>query len=370
MVSKSRLPQPAEARKAGIGPFCVRATPSRSGRVRDGLISRDGLARGIPQFRKLSVLVVGDLFLDEYIESEMFEISKEGPIPVLRFISKAQVAGAAGNLASTIRGLGADVSVVALVGRDPNGRVLLDQLRGKGLRTTGILVDPRQATLTYTKVRARVPSSPSKEILRMDVLPDGPLGKEREDRVLAAIEREVRRADGVVVLDQIDHLITDRVLREVPRLARTQGIPVQGSSRTRIGSFRGFDLITPNDAEALAAVGGRRGGVLEAGARLKREGRHGQVILTLGPDGMALFPRKGPPARLPTFAREVVDVTGAGDSVSAVAALGNILGWDLQAIGFAASCAAAVVIGKVGTYHLTAQDLAEAIRSAEPEEAP
>jgi rfaE bifunctional protein kinase chain/domain len=325
------------------------------------------LARGIGGFRKLSVLVVGDLFLDEYIESEMFEISKEGPIPVLRFLSKTQVAGAAGNLASTIRGLGAEVSMVALVGRDPSGQVLLDQLRAKGVRTTGILVDPRQATLTYTKIRARVPACPSKEILRMDVLPDGPLGRQREDRVLASVEKEIRRVDGVVVLDQIHHLITDRVLREIPRLARARGIPVQGSSRSRIGSFRGFDLITPNDAEALGAMGGRRERVLDAGQRLKQKGRHRQVILTLGPDGMALYPRKGPPARIPTFAREVVDVTGAGDCVSAVAALGNILGWDLPSIGFAASCAAAVVISKVGTYHLTAGDLGAAIAAARRE---
>ena len=331
-------------------------------------MTREGILREIPRFRKLRILVVGDLFLDEYVESEMIEISKEGPIPVLRFESKTQVAGAAGNLASSIRGLGAEVTVVAIVGSDPNGRVLLDSLGAKGLRTEGVLVDGDQATLTYTKIRARVPSSPSKEILRMDVLPSGPLGEARERKALAAIEREARHADGIVVLDQIDHLVTERVLREVPRIARARGIPCQGSSRTRIGKFRGFDLITPNDAEALGAVGGRRERIVEAGARLKRLGRHRQVVLTLGPDGMALFPQRGPVDRIPTFAREVVDVTGAGASVSAVAALGNVLGWDLGSIGRAASCAASVVIAKVGTYHLSAGDLAGAIRENMTEE--
>jgi len=327
----------------------------------DGRIHLDAILRDIPRLRKLKVLVVGDLFLDEYIETEMFEISKEGPMPVLRFESKAQAAGAAGNLASTIRGLGAQVSLVALVGQDPNGRVLLERLGAKGIRTTGILEDPEQPSLTYTKFRARVPNTPSREIYRMDVLPSGPLGPEREKRVLAALEREARRADAIVVLDQIDHLITGPILKEVPRLARKLGIPCQGSSRTRIGLFRRFDLITPNDAEALGAVGGSRRDVRSLGERLRKLGRHRQVILTLGPDGMALFPRRGPMVRLPTFAREVVDVTGAGDSVSAVAALGNILGWDLASIGWAASCAAAVVISKVGTYHLGAADLEQAV---------
>jgi rfaE bifunctional protein kinase chain/domain len=334
------------------------------------MMTREEMVRAIPEFRKLQVLVVGDLFLDEYIESEMFEISKEGPIPVLRYEGKSQLAGAAGNLASTLAGLGALVSVVGLAGRDPNGKVLVDQLKKKGLRTRGIVVDPRQATLTYTKVRARVANTPSKEILRMDVLPRGPLEKSQEERVLSAIERDIRSADGVVVLDQIRHLITPRLLREVPRLAAARRIPIQGSSREHIGEFRGFDLITPNDREALGAVGGRRDDFRGLGERLKKKGRHRQVMLTLGADGMALFPRNGGMTRLPTLAREVVDVTGAGDSVSAVALLGNILGWDLTSLGWAASCAASVVIARVGTYHLSAADLARAIRSSpevEPE---
>src|SRR5262245_65980639 len=111
------------------------------------------MLKGLPAFRKLRVLVVGDLFLDEYIESEMFEISKEGPIPVLRFESKTQFAGAAGNLASSIRGLGAQVSVVGLVGRDPNGEVLIRGLREQGLRTEGIIGDPEKPTVTYLNLR-------------------------------------------------------------------------------------------------------------------------------------------------------------------------------------------------------------------------
>lgn len=330
------------------------------------MMPREEILRSIPRFQKLRVLVVGDVFLDEYVESEMFEVSKEGPMPVLRFESKAQLAGAAGNLASTVRGLGAQVSVVGLVGRDANGRVLIDQLRKKGLRTQGILQDPKQATLTYTKIRARVASSPSQEILRIDVLPDGPLGEAREKEVLQAIEREIRGSSGVVVLDQIHHLITPRILHEVPRMARAWKIPIQGSSRDHIADFRGFDLITPNEREALGAVGGRRDDFRGLGLRLRRRGRHRQVVLTLGPDGMALFPERGGMVRLPTLARKVVDVTGAGDSVSAVAVLGNILGWDLETIGYTASCAAAVVVARVGTYHLDADDLAQAIRETEP----
>jgi len=325
------------------------------------MLSREQILKEIARFQKLTVVVAGDLFLDEYIETEMFEISKEGPFPVLRFESRTQFAGAAGNLASAIRGLGAQVSVVGIVGKDRNGQVILDQFRAKGMRTRGILIDPEKPTLTYTKFRARVPNAPSKEVFRMDVLPDGPLDAKREEKVLAALARETKRADAVILLDQIRHLISPRVLDGAPRLARKRKIPIQGSSRDHIGEFRGFDLITPNDREALGAVGGGREDIAGLGERLKRHGKHRKVILTLGPDGMALFPEKGPMARIPTVARQVIDVTGAGDAVSAAAVLGNVLGWDIETLGFTASCAAAVVIARVGTYHLTAADLARAV---------
>src|SRR4030095_12642709 len=109
--------------------------------------------------------------------------------------------------------------------------------------------------------------------------------------------------------------ITHQILKEVPRLARSRGIPSQGSSRDHLSLFRSFDLITPNDREALGAVGGRRDDLRGLRERLKKAGRPRQVIVTLGPEGMALFPERGPMATVPTLAREVVDVTGAGDSV-------------------------------------------------------
>ncbi|HLU49561.1 MAG TPA: PfkB family carbohydrate kinase, partial [Planctomycetota bacterium] len=132
------------------------------------------IARELSRFEELSVVVVGDFFIDEYIEGVMTEISREGPIPVIRYESRRRAAGAAGNLASSIRNLGAKVYVVGMVGGDANGGALRAELDKKGIETSGLLVCEDQPTFTYTKIRARVPSSPSREILRLDVLPVGP----------------------------------------------------------------------------------------------------------------------------------------------------------------------------------------------------
>ena len=246
-------------------PSAENATPNMA--VRDVL-------KELKRFRGLRVLVVGDLFLDEYIESEMYEVSKEGPIPVVRSENKTQLAGAAGNLATSIRNLGGVVSVVGIVGNDANGKVLVSQLRQKRIRTTGVVVDPRQPTSTYTKVRARVENTPSKEILRMDVLPSGPLSAQVEKRVLCAVRKEAKDVDAIIVLDQIEHLITDRFLAEIPKIARKAGALLHGSSREKIGAFTDYDLVTPNDREACGAIGAPLSEFAKAGRALKRHGRH------------------------------------------------------------------------------------------------
>lgn len=319
------------------------------------------IVRSLGDFRGLKVLVVGDLFLDEYIEGEMFEISKEGPIPVVRLESRARTAGAAGNLASSIRNLGASVSVAAVVGRDANGKELLLQLRRKGIRVAGVLVHPRKPTLTYTKVRARVENTPSREILRMDVLPDAPLDRGIERRLLAAIRREARGADGIIVLDQVHHVVSKRVLGALPRIAHASGALLHGSSREHIAGFRGFNLITPNDREAQAAVGGSDVDPARPGRALRENGKHEKVMLTLGEDGMVLIERGRSIVRIPTYAREVLDVTGAGDAVSSVAMLGNILGWDIVTLGWTASQAAAIAVEHVGTHHVSLEELKQRI---------
>ena len=325
------------------------------------------LTASLADFSSLRVLVLGDLFLDEYLEGEMFDISREGPIPVVRLDSRLGTAGAAGNLACSLKNLGAAVSLVSLRGEDPAGDDLLRQLTEKGIDTGGIIPLPSKPTLTYTKIRARVENAPSREILRMDVLPDEPIDSGIEDKVLAAIEERASELDGIIVLDQVDHLITKRVLDKLPGLAEEHGIFLQGSSRQRLGEFHDFNLVIPNGQEALGAVGEASPGLSpgDLAGRLRRQGSHGEVLLTLGPEGMAALGKDQENAvLLPTRTREVLDVTGAGDAVSSTVLLGRLSGWDLHSAAWAASHAAAIAIARVGTHHVTREELREGLAQA------
>ena len=305
------------------------------------------LAAALDSFSGLRVLVLGDLFLDEYLEGEMFEISREGPIPVVKLNSRLGTAGAAGNLACSLRNLGAQVSILSLIGEDPAAEELLRQLEEKNIGTDAIIRLPSKPTLTYTKIRARVDSAPSRQILRMDVLPDEPIDSSIEDQVLASIEERAEELDGIIVLDQVGHLVTKRILGRLKELAAEYKVFLQGSSRERLAEFEGFDLVIPNDQEALGALGKTAGelSAAELAGQLRQLGSHEEVLLTLGPDGMAALSRDQAEAvLLPTFAREVVDVTGAGDAVSSVALLGKLSGWDLDSTAWAASHSAAIAI--------------------------
>jgi len=321
----------------------------------------------IRRFGDIRVLVVGDLFLDEYIEGEMIEISKEGPMPVIRVDSRTRTPGAAGNLASSIRNLGARVSVVGIVGTDPNGSDLVAALGARGIHADGIIADERRPTLTYSKLRARVANSPSQEILRMDVLPREPLSREEEDAVLERIDAESKGVQGIIVLDQIHHLISARVLRGTVKIARSRKALVHGSSRDHIGTFRGFDLITPNDREASGAVDAGSRDPERLGRALKDLGRHRKLVLTLGEKGLAVFDGAGASARCPALAERVADVTGAGDAVSSVALLGNIARWSAAAIARVSSLAAAIAVEHIGTHHVSHEEL-EARLASEIEE--
>jgi rfaE bifunctional protein kinase chain/domain len=319
----------------------------------------------LPSLSRHRILVVGDLFLDEYVEGEMIEISKEGPIPVVAFRSRATSAGAAGNLASSIRNLGAQVSVVGVVGDDANGATLLAELGEKEIDTRGIVVDAEKPTLTYGKIRAFVENAPSREILRLDVLPDGPLRGEIETRVLERLSTLAAEADAIIVLDQIDQLITPRLLESVVEMKRKHSLFLQGSSRDHLARFSGFDLVVPNDREAAEAIGTTHDEPVDpehVGRTLLATGGHAQVLLTLGPDGMAcVLDADSPIIRIPTYARDIVDVTGAGDAVSSTVILGRLEGWDLTTAAWCASHSAAIALSHVGTHHVTRAELEAAL---------
>lgn len=316
----------------------------------------------IGRFPATRILVVGDLMLDEYVWGTVRRISPEAPVPVVAVTRETRSPGGAANVALNIAGLGAQVEVAGMVGEDAPGRELARILRKQGIGVAGLVRDGRRPTAVKTRVIAH-----SQQVVRVDreerVSPgDGP-GK----ALRAAVRGRMKGCAGVVLSDYRKGVLTRELVEEVVSRARDRGIFVAvDPKQTDFTYYRGCTLITPNRSEAEAALGGRElPGDLEIGeggkALLRRCGAKA-VLITRGEEGMTLVERGSRAVfHIPAIARQVYDVTGAGDTVigTLAAAIGS--GASMREAARMANVAAGVVVGEVGTARITAEKLLRAL---------
>jgi D-beta-D-heptose 7-phosphate kinase/D-beta-D-heptose 1-phosphate adenosyltransferase len=303
------------------------------------------------------VLVVGDLILDRYVAGEVERISPEAPIPVLHARSAEDRLGGAGNVAANLRAMEAEVDVVGVRGDDGRGLRMLEMLAEIGAEASGVLADAARPTTEKTRMLGGV-----QQMLRVDWEVTRPIDAALAARLTAELEARVERARAVVLSDYGKGLLTDLVLAKTIALARAHGVPVlvdpKGSDYSR---YRGATLVTPNRREAEEALGRRIADLAElpaAGADLIRAADLAAAVITLGAQGMFLLRADGRSIHVPTVAREVFDVTGAGDTVISHLALGLAAGLDLEACVHLANHAAGIVVGKPGAASVTRAELA------------
>lgn len=307
------------------------------------------------------VLVVGDLMLDRYLWGQVGRISPEAPVPVLQLSQETETAGGAANVARNLRGLGLQVSIAGVTGEDLNRQRLLQQLSGQGAEISAVLADPTRPTTTKTRLLGN-----HQQMLRIDDERVAPLGAELEDRLFALIERQLSAAAVLVLSDYAKGVLFGGLCQRLINAAREHGIPVlvdpKGRDFTR---YLGASLITPNRAELAqaASIGSADLEHLAAVAsRMRAELQLERLILTLGELGLLVI-EPGAQTRIPAVAREVFDVSGAGDTV--IATLAAALGAGLDPVDSAhlANLAAGVVVAKVGTAAVSLSELEHAIRN-------
>jgi len=311
----------------------------------------------LPQFRNCPVLVAGDLMLDEFLWGGVTRISPEAPVPVVEVRRRTAVAGGAGNTAANIAALGGRPFLAGLVGDDAAGRTVSDLLRDRGVDVGPVVRDRQRPTTTKTRVVAH-----SQQVVRIDQEAPGPVEPDLEDALLARIGQVLPVVRGCVVSDYGKGVVTPRFAGELIARCRAAGIPVVVDPKgVDYRKYRGATLVKPNQFEA--------GKVLNRDLRdpdaVHRAGRDlldllgdgTAVLVTQGAAGMTLFERGRPPVHVPAQAREVYDVTGAGDTVAGTIALALAGGAPLEAACRLASAAAAVVVGKVGTATLSLDEL-------------
>jgi D-glycero-beta-D-manno-heptose-7-phosphate kinase len=309
----------------------------------------------ISRFRGCPVLVVGDLMLDEYVWGSVARISPEAPVPVVDVQRRTFVAGGAANTAANVAALGGRPVVAGLTGDDANGDRVRDLLREGGVDGCAIVRDGRRPTTTKTRVIAH-----SQQMLRVDCESPGPIGVELEDALLARIADLMPSVRGCVLSDYGKGVVTPRVAGELITACRAASVPVVVDPKgIDYEKYRGATVVKPNQLEASRVLNRdlRDADDVRAAGRDLVERLQTSILITQGSAGMTLFEKGRSPFHVPARAREVYDVTGAGDTVAGTLALALAAGGALDTACRLASAAAAVVVGKVGTATVAPDEL-------------
>ena len=311
-------------------------------------IDLDSLRAIVSRFSGRRVAVLGDVMVDRYLWGRVERISPEAPVPVVEVERETISLGGAGNVAANLSALGASPALISVRGDDEDGRVLMRELEQRGVRADSLLADTSRPTTVKTRIVAH-----SQQIVRADRESRADVDGELFERLRTAILREMETAEALVVSDYGKGVIHPGTLETALGAARRRGIPVCVDPKdSHIDSYRDATLLTPNQHEA-GYVQGRRivdqVSLMEVGWGLQKRLNAEAVLVTRGPDGMSLFERGGRYTSLPTVAREVYDVTGAGDTVVSVVALALASKADFVSACRLANHAAGIVIREVGT---------------------
>lgn len=316
----------------------------------------------LSSFSKAHILVVGDFILDQFVWGSVNRISPEAPVPVVNVQRESYMPGGALNVANNVRTLGGTVYPCGVVGRDLEGRMLVKAMRREGIETEGVVYDNGRRTSLKTRVIAH-----SQQVVRFDREKSEEISAEDLSKILRFIGKKMPSIDVIIVEDYGKGVIQPRLLREVVRLAKRHKKPVLVDPKEKnFPYYKGVTAVTPNRKEAYGAIENGRShaglGLREVGRRIMAKLRCEAVLITLGEDGMALV-EKDAMTHIPTVAREVYDVSGAGDTVISTLALALASGARMSEASVIANIAAGIVVGKLGTATVTPEELSRSIEN-------
>lgn len=313
----------------------------------------------LPDFSAASVLVVGDVMLDRYWQGPTSRISPEAPVPVVKVEGDELRPGGAANVALNAAALGVQVALVGLVGEDAEATLLAERLAARGVDAD---FAPVPGSRTITKLRIL---SKHQQLIRLD-FEDGFLACDGSG-IQSRFERALPRAKAVVLSDYAKGVLRDT--QTLIHAARERGLPVVIDPKgTDFARYRGATLLTPNQSEFEAVVGkvGDDADLAAKGAALRDALQLNALLVTRSEKGMCLLQRGHPPVHLPTRAREVYDVTGAGDTVVAVLAAALAAGESMLDAVALSNLGAGVVVGKLGTATVSPAELIAAMEEHLP----
>ncbi len=322
--------------------------------------TQDRLRRSIERFRYTTVVILGDVMLDQFVVGRVERISPEAPVPVVEYEHDEYRVGGAANVAHNVRALGGEVELVGLTGTDAAGQRLRQLLGQHGIGTSGLVADPGRRTTT----KLRIVTNRNQQVARIDYETDREATGATEEALASQAERLARTASVMVISDYLKGSVSRAVMQRVVAAARERRIPVLVDPKIpHIEYYAGTTIVTPNHHEAEVATHRRirtPEDAVEAARLFRQRAGCERVLITRGEHGMCLLDDDGA-AHFPAVAREVSDVTGAGDTVIAALALGLAAGVDLRDACNLANHAAGVVVGKFGPATLSPDELEQAV---------
>jgi rfaE bifunctional protein kinase chain/domain len=323
-------------------------------------MNRSRVAQLLNQFSGKRILIAGDVMLDEFIWGKVARISPEAPVPVVEVVDETYRLGGSGNVAANIHALGGVAIPIGIVGRDSAGDRVLDLMKQSEVETAGLIRVDRPTTLK-TRIIAH-----NQQVVRTDRENRKSVSSEINADLGKAFLEYLPLADAVIISDYDKGVVNRELLSEILPKAQSANVPVFLDPKVHHAEYyRPITLITPNqrEAELLTGMAIEDEHTLEqAGRRLLAKFECEYALITRGEQGMSLF-KEATSHHLPTFAREVFDVTGAGDTVIATLALARAGGATMEEAAVLANHAAGIVVAKVGTATVSRSELQSGFES-------
>ena len=314
----------------------------------------------IEDLAKAKILVIGDIMLDRYWWGSVSRISPEAPVPIVRLDKASVAAGGAANVAANVAGLGATPILIGIVGADPEADAVRASLAECGVSPSHLVEVASRPTTVKTRIIAH-----SQQVARVDHEVDEPLSAEASDTLVKSISGFWDDIGAIVISDYAKGVLTSNLLSWIFEASRERGKQVLVDPKGKnYSKYHGASLLTPNRQEAAEACNLEENGqdVIEvSGRRLMSDHKFDAVLITQGEQGMTLFNGKKDAVHFPAMARQVYDVTGAGDTVIATLAASIGAGADLEQAAKLANIAAGIVVEQVGTTTIKASELKNAL---------
>ncbi|MEQ1657076.1 MAG: D-glycero-beta-D-manno-heptose-7-phosphate kinase [Nitrospira sp.] len=323
-------------------------------------VSQKALRQYLQRFPQASLLVIGDLILDHYVMGRVSRISPEAPVPVVHVESETLRLGGAANVFNNILALGGKADLCGVIGADESGRLLLKELGKSRSGRGGVIIDHDRPTTRKSRVIAH-----NQQIVRYDMEGRQELKGTLQKRLLRYVESRIRELSCIVVSDYAKGVVSAALMTELTRMAALRKIPIIVDPKVEHFSYyKGVTVMTPNHLEATQAAGLHGDDdqtINQAGVVIRQRLGCQSVLITRGEKGMSLYEGEGTSWHLPTQARQVYDVTGAGDTVIGTLALALATGANMREAATLANHAAGIVVGMVGTATVSPKQLLEAV---------